>query len=221
MKKIIFLASFCSMLFADNGFLIKSEEPFDTGKILETIERKSAEDATVEKMVEDAAVEGGIEVALAKAIAKVESNFNPKAVSSSNAIGVMQLKMDTAVKDIYATFYQSTMLPDKEALFDPRQNAKLGVAYLKLLQQKYLKDINDTKSIEYCTIASYNAGAGTVLRTFHDDKAEAAKVINSLSSDEVLRRLMNDMRSEQGRRYVVKVLEAKKGYKKSIEVQGE
>lgn len=221
MKKILLFSSLASALLADNGFLIKADEPFDTGKILETIERKSAEDATVEKMVEDAAIEGGIEVALAKAIAKVESNFNPKAVSSSNAIGVMQLKMDTAVRDIYITLYQSTILPKEDVLFDPRQNAKLGVAYLKLLRQKYLKDIMDADKLEYCTIASYNAGAGTVLRTFHDDKIEAAKVINSLSPDEVLRRLMNDMRSEQGRRYVVKVLEAKKGFKKSVEVQGE
>jgi len=133
----------------------------------------------------------------------------------------MQLKMDTAVKDVYATIYQKSVLPPPEILFDPKENAKLGVAYLSLIQKKYLKDIDDKEKLEYCTIAAYNAGAGTVLRTFHDDKVEAVKAINGLSADEVLRKLIFEMQSEQGRKYVVKVLEAKKSYKKNVIALGE
>jgi membrane-bound lytic murein transglycosylase C len=220
MKHLVIAALFSVVAFADNGFLIKSEE-FETGRVLESVQKAVVAAQSVEKIVEDAANEGGMDSALVLAIAKVESNFNPRAISSSNALGVMQLKMDTAVKDIYASVYQKTVLPPSETLFDPKENAKLGVAYLSLIQKKYLKEIEDKDKLEYCTIAAYNAGAGTVLRTFHADKIEAAKVINALESDEVLRKLMFDMQSEQGRRYVVKVLEAKKTYKKNVIASGE
>jgi membrane-bound lytic murein transglycosylase C len=200
---------------ADNGFLIKNDG-FDTNKVIERVEKASLLSSELEKVVEEAALRGGVDALLALSIAKVESNFNPMAVSSSNALGIMQLKMDTAVKDIYETIYPKTALPPVEILFDPKENAKLGVAYLWLIQNKYLKDIEDKEKLEYCTIAAYNAGAGTVLRTFHEDKIEATKVINALSASEVLHKLMHDMQSEQGKRYVAKVLEAKKKYRKNF-----
>lgn len=216
MRKTVCFCLFAAVLYADSGFLIRAGS-FDADRMVEKVKTAPMEIGAVEKMVEDAAKSSGVDVALALSIAKVESNFNPLAVSSSNALGVMQLKMDTAVKDVFATIYQSSVLPSEEILFDPRENAKLGVAYLSLIQKKYLKEIEDAKKLEYCTIAAYNAGAGTVLRTFHDDKTEAAKIINSLSSEDVLRCLIYGMPSEQGRRYVLKVLEAKKSYQKNPE----
>jgi len=213
-KRAVFYLAFPLSLFADNGFLIQPK-PFDTEKIIEKVDSAALPAVGLEGIVEAAAIKGGVDSALALSIAKVESNFNPNAVSSSNALGLMQLKMDTAVKDIYETIYQQTVLPESRTLFDPKENAKLGVAYLWLIQKKYFKEIEDKDKLEYCTIAAYNAGAGTVLRTFHDDKAQAAKVINAMSTDEVLRRLMFSMQSEQGRRYVLKVLEAKKLYLKN------
>lgn len=220
MKTVAILALCAAAALADNGFLIKNDN-FDTDKVIDKIEKAAVFSGGIEKVVEEAALRGGVDTVLALSIAKVESNFNPTAVSSSNALGIMQLKMDTAVKDIYETIYQRTVLPPAETLFDPKENAKLGVAYLWLLQKKYLKDIEDKEKLEYCTIAAYNAGAGTVLRTFHDDKIEAAKVINALSASEVLHKLMHDMQSEQGKRYVAKVLEAKKKYKKNFIASGE
>lgn len=201
--------------FCDSGFLIRNES-FDTDKIVQKVVQNQATMHGIARIVEEEAIDSGLDKALALSIAKVESNFNPSAVSSSNAIGIMQLKMDTAVKDIYATVYQRSDLPSSQMLFDPRQNAKLGVMYLLLLQSKYFKDITDKRSLEYCTIAAYNAGAGTVLRTFHADKAEAVKIINTMTSEDVLRRLMSDMQSEQGKRYVLKVLDAKKTYEKEF-----
>ncbi len=220
MKRAVFFLAFAFPLFADNGFLLQSE-PFDTGRMVDKVESASFAVVGLENLVEAEALRGGVDTALALSIAKVESNFNPNAVSSSNALGLMQLKMDTAVKDIYESVYQKTVLPESKTLFDPRENAKLGVAYLSLIQKKYLKDIDDKDKLEYCTIAAYNAGAGTVLRTFHDDKAQATKIINAMSSDEVLRRLMFSMQSEQGRRYVLKVLEAKKSYQKKCAIPSE
>lgn len=220
MKRVVFCLTISLSLFADNGFLIQAK-PFDTDGVVEKIDNALLSSIGLERVVEAAANEGGVDSVLALSIAKVESNFNPNAISSSNALGLMQLKMDTAVKDIYESIYQKSVLPEPVTLFDPKENAKLGVAYLSLIQKKYLKDISDKEKLEYCTIAAYNAGAGTVLRTFHDDKAEAVRVINALSVDEVLRRLMFNMQSEQGRRYVVKVLDAKKAYQKNITTLGE
>lgn len=214
MKRAAFYLALSLPLFADNGFLIQTK-PFDAEKIIEKVDSAALPAVGLEGIVEAAAIKGGVDSALALSIAKVESNFNPNAVSSSNALGLMQLKMDTAVKDIYESIYQQTVLPESRTLFDPKENAKLGVAYLWLIQKKYFKEIEDKDKLEYCTIAAYNAGAGTVLRTFHDDKAQAAKVINAMPTDEVLRRLMFNMQSEQGRRYVLKVLEAKKSYRKN------
>lgn len=220
MKSIALFIVCAAAAIADNGFLIKNDG-FDTDKVIERIEKASIFSDGIEKVVEEAALRGGVDAVLALSIAKVESNFNPMAISSSNALGIMQLKMDTAVKDIYETIYQKTVLPSTEILFDPKENAKLGVAYLWLIQNKYLKEIEDKEKLEYCTIAAYNAGAGTVLRTFHEDKIEAAKVINALSASEVLHKLTHDMQSEQGKRYVVKVLEAKKKYRKNFIASGE
>jgi len=221
MKKTALCFVISLPLFADNGFLIQSK-PFDTDKVIEKVDSAAIPSSVgLEGLVEAAAIAGGVDSSLALSIAKVESNFNPNAVSSSNAVGLMQLKMDTAVRDIYESIYQKTVLPDSKTLFDPKENAKLGVAYLLLIQKKYFKDILDREKLEYCTIAAYNAGAGTVLRTFHDDKTEAMKVINTLPVDEVLRRLIFSMNSEQGRRYVLKVLDAKKAYKKNVIASGE
>jgi len=220
LKRVALFIVCAAAAIADNGFLIKNDG-FDTDKVIERIEKASIFSDGIERVVEEAALKGGVDAALALSIAKVESNFNPMAISSSNALGIMQLKMDTAVKDIYETIYQKTVLPPAEILFDPRENAKLGVAYLWLIQNKYLKEIEDKEKLEYCTIAAYNAGAGTVLRTFHEDKIEAAKVINALSASEVLHKLTHDMQSEQGKRYVAKVLEAKKKYRKNFIASGE
>lgn len=222
MKVAVALLLYVGLAFGDRGFLIGNDNTtFDSDKMVEKLAKNQAIMSGVARIVEEEAIDGGVDRVLALSIAKVESNFNPSVVSSSRAIGVMQLKMDTAVKDIYATIYQRNDLPASDMLFEPRQNAKLGVMYLSLLQNKYFKDVNDKKSIEYCTIAAYNAGAGTVLRTFHADKIEAVRIINTLSSDDVLRRLTHDMSSEQGKRYVIKVLDAKKDFEKDMRLAGE
>lgn len=200
---------------ADNGFLINMDS-FGVNKSSEVVikweEKPINQSKAIAQIVEAAANDGGVDSLLALSVAKVESDFNPVAVSSSNAVGVMQLKMETAVRDIYRVMYNKTVLPPAELLFDPQENAKLGVAYLSLLQKKYFKDVENQDKLEYCTIAAYNAGPGAVLRTFHPNSAEAIKVINALTKEEVLKHLLVDLQSEQGRRYVVKVLEAKKSY---------
>jgi soluble lytic murein transglycosylase-like protein len=93
--------------------------------------------------VYDAAVEGGVDPALALAVAARESSFNPGAVSSQGAQGLMQLMPDTAAR------YGVT------DAFDPQQNAAGGVAYLKFLDKKFDGNLD-------LVLAAYNAGEGAV-----------------------------------------------------------
>ncbi|WP_455057020.1 lytic transglycosylase domain-containing protein [Jutongia sp.] len=92
-----------------------------------------------------AAAKYGVSESLLKAIAKAESNFNAKSVSSAGAMGVMQLMPDTA-KGLGVT-----------DPYDPEQNIMGGA---KCISQK-LKEFNGD---ERMALAAYNAGSGAVRR---------------------------------------------------------
>ena len=79
-----------------------------------------------------------IDPALLKAIAKVESSFNPGAVSPKGALGLMQLLPTTAE------------LVGVRNPFDPLENLKGGALYLK----KLLEEFGDLS----LALAAYNAG---------------------------------------------------------------
>lgn len=86
-----------------------------------------------------------VDARLALAIARAESNFNPAALSPKNAMGLMQLIPDTA-----------TRFGVRNA-FDPEQNVRGGLAYLRWLLQRFQGDVA-------LASAAYNAGEGAVDR---------------------------------------------------------
>jgi len=96
-----------------------------------------------EKAINDYSRQYHVDKNLIKAIITVESCFKVKAKSHADARGLMQLIPATAerfgVKNIY----------------NPRQNIRGGVKYLKFLQARYKGDL---KKI----LAAYNAGEGIV-----------------------------------------------------------
>lgn len=65
-----------------------------------------------------------------------ESNFNADAVSSSNAIGLMQLKPSTA-GDMVRAAGLSASAATANGLHDPNNNMRLGMAYLVHLQDRF------------------------------------------------------------------------------------
>ena len=163
-------------------------------------------------LVERFAKDFSVSKNLIYAIIKTESGFNPYAVSHAPAFGLMQVVPATAGQDVHRFLTNTDGIPSKELLLSPEGNIRYGTAYLHLLQGRYLKDIRDPASREYCVIASYNAGAGTVLRTFDPDRDRAPDRINRMPPLDVLAVLRTELPSDEGRRYLVKVMDAKRDF---------
>lgn len=96
-------------------------------------------------LVTKLAPEYGIYPRLAMAIIRTESNFNPSAVSPKKAQGLMQLIPETAERF------------NVKKPFDPEQNIRGGLAYLRWLLAYFKGDIS-------LVAAGYNAGEGAVNR---------------------------------------------------------
>jgi len=149
---------------------------------------------------------------LVYAIIKTESDFNPYAVSSAPAFGLMQIVPSTAGQDVYRFLHNSEGLPSRGFLLNAENNIQYGTAYLHLLHYRYLNDIQNPVSREYCVIAAYNTGAGNVLRTFDSDRKRAPHRINRLDPLQVFKTLRTQLSHDEARRYLTKVMDAKKQF---------
>ena len=96
-------------------------------------------------LVRKLAPEYGVSPRLVVAVIKAESNFEPSAVSTKNAQGLMQLIPETAVRF------------NVKKPFDPEQNIRGGLSYLRWLLAYFEGDVA-------LVAAAYNAGEGTVNR---------------------------------------------------------
>ncbi len=97
-----------------------------------------------DRYIQKAAAKYGIDPDLVRAIIKVESNFNPKAVSPRNAMGIMQLMPEVA-KD-YGVI----------DLFDPVENIEGGVRFLRDLIEFFNGNLLHV-------LSAYNAGKRPVI----------------------------------------------------------
>ncbi len=157
-----------------------------------------------------------IPLALIFAIIHSESSFNPMARSYVPAYGLMQIVPRSAGVDAYYHLYKKKRILGSSYLYNSKNNIKMGSAYLHILYYSYLRHIKNPTSRLYCTIAAYNTGAGNVARAFvrTNNTYKAAQVINRLSSDEVYRRLLQDLRYNEPKRYLIKVRKRMEIYKK-------
>ncbi len=153
--------------------------------------------------IHDSASVYGVDENLVKAIIQVESGFNPSAVSRSNAVGLMQLKADTAGRDAYR-FKGRYGQPSTFELKDPAINIDLGTAYLGILQRQ-LSGIANPQTLRYALTVAYVNGAGALLRTFSGDRGRAIAMINNMTPDQFYRHVQTRHPAPQAPRYLWKV----------------
>jgi hypothetical protein len=96
-------------------------------------------------LVQKLAPQYGLNPDLVLAVVEIESNFNPRALSPKNARGLMQLIPPTARRF------------GVEDVWDPEQNLRGGMAYLRWLLRHFNGDLR-------LALAAYNAGEQAVQR---------------------------------------------------------
>jgi hypothetical protein len=114
-----------------------------TQAVNEVIEIQASQ--TIDNLIYQISERHGVDPDLVKAVARVESNYNPYAVSRKGAQGLMQLIPETARR-----FGVSN-------IFDARQNIEGGVKFLKFLMEMF------PNNLPYI-LAAYNAGEKAVLK---------------------------------------------------------
>ena len=96
-----------------------------------------------DRVISEASKRHGVSFSLLKALIKAESDFNPRAVSSAGAQGLMQL-MPENIKSL-----------NIKNPFDPKENIMGGAQYLKQLITRFGGKLP-------LALAAYNAGPGVV-----------------------------------------------------------
>ena len=104
------------------------------------ISRRAAE---FESLISEHSAVHDVNPDLVRAVIQAESAYNPRARSNKGAMGLMQLMPSTAAE------YNVT------DAYDPAQNIRAGVAYLKSLLTRFSNNVE-------LALAAYNAGPGAV-----------------------------------------------------------
>lgn len=124
--------------------------------------------------IKHAAKRSGLPSAWIYGVMRQESLFLRQAVSSSDALGLLQLKLGTA-RD--AARRSGLPRPDRDDLFDAETNIALGSAYLRQMTDRFGGQF-------VLTVASYNAGPNAVARWLPDTPLDADVWIENVPYNE-------------------------------------
>lgn len=124
--------------------LVNNANPSETVKI-QTTPADNRASQEIDNLIDHISGQHGVDPELVKAVARVESNYNPRAVSYKGALGLMQLLPETAKR--FGVFN----------VWDPQQNIEGGVKFLKFLSGMF------PNNLPY-VLAAYNAGENAVVR---------------------------------------------------------
>src|SRR6266568_2694492 len=123
----------------------------------------SVNPAEYEQLIKNCSDKYGVNLCLVKAVIHAESGYNPNAVSSKGASGLMQLMPGTA---------RSLKVADR---FNPKDNVEGGVKYLRFLLDTFRGDVS-------LAVAAYNAGLSKVakyggIRRYHETRTYVGPVL--------------------------------------------
>ena len=94
-----------------------------------SISNASEDDFPYKTCFENSANRYGLAPSFIAAVASVESSFNPRAESSSGALGLMQIKWPQTAKELD--------VEERSTLFDPCKNIDAGADYLSRLKRRF------------------------------------------------------------------------------------
>jgi len=117
--------------------------------------------------------EFNIQPEIIASVINIESSFNKNAYSNKKAIGLMQIKLDTA--NYLSDLNLKPQLTEKE-LFQPNINIKYGCMYLRYLLNKF-----DSLETALC---AYNAGETRVRSWLKSDFSSDGKTLDIIPYDE-------------------------------------
>ncbi len=129
-------------------------------------------------------------------VINVESGYNKNAKSNKNALGLMQVKQDTA--NYLVNYYKLNVTINEADLLKAETNIKFGCMYLNYLLKKF-NNINTA-------LAAYNAGE-TKVRSWLKDK--------TYSNDE---KTLNKIPYNETALYIKKIEKNLKFYKKCYKI---